>query len=62
MWHWFVVLGSKLGRRTIYSETGWDAEWKAQTNLEARINQPVADFPTMRKNEHIEDFGTEWKR
>ena len=62
MWHWFVNLMSRIGSRTVYSEQGWDAEWKAQLNIEARVNQPKPDIPGMRNNEYIEDVGVEWKR
>lgn len=45
MWKWIVTV-SRGGRIIeLTSKQSWDEQWKAQVNLEARINRSVPDTP-----------------
>lgn len=41
MWYWLVTYKMPDGKKGyVRSRQGWDEKWKAQFNIEARMNHP----------------------
>lgn len=59
MWYWWVIYDLNGKTKEVKGE-GFDAEWKAQTNLEARMSEIPPNI-SMPRGASIASYGIVWE-